>query len=104
MIANVRERIPEIGLPHALGATTRDIASLFLLECLLISATGALTGLGISHIFLLCTYAILPCPIKLGLGTLILPLLMSLLVGGLASLRPRATAAHIAPADALRNE
>jgi ABC-type lipoprotein release transport system permease subunit len=36
--------------------------------------------------------------------TLTVPILLSLLVGGLASYRPAMTAAQIAPAEALRNE
>ena len=104
MVAGVRDRIPEIGLRRSLGASPRDIASLFVVEGLLVAAVGAISGVLLSHIFLLLTQSILPCPIRLGMVTLTVPILLSLLVGGLASYRPAMTAAQIAPAEALRNE
>ena len=45
MFAMVRERIPEIGLRRSLGATKRAIARQFMVESVLVSATGAAVGI-----------------------------------------------------------
>lgn len=44
MVMNVSERRREIGVRMALGARPRDIAGLFLLEAVVLSACGALIG------------------------------------------------------------
>jgi len=50
MLASVLERIKEIGLRQSVGATQQDITFQFMMEAVMISATGGLTGiiLGIS--------------------------------------------------------
>lgn len=44
MLMNVSERRREIGVRVALGARSRDIASLFLLEAIALAVVGALVG------------------------------------------------------------
>jgi len=46
MLASVMERIKEIGVRRALGATRKDIIVQFLAESTLISVTGGLIGIG----------------------------------------------------------
>lgn len=51
MLASVMERIKEIGIRQAIGATKRDIIAQFLSEATLLSITGGLIGIIIGLIF-----------------------------------------------------
>ncbi|MCX6282788.1 MAG: ABC transporter permease [Bacteroidetes bacterium] len=51
MLASVMERIKEIGIRRAIGATKRDIALQFLMEATLLSITGGLIGIILGIIF-----------------------------------------------------
>jgi len=104
MVANVRDRIPEIGLRRALGAQPQDIAALFVMEGVLVAGAAAVIGMAASHVFLFSTRALLPCPIKMGGATVLIPIILSVMVGAFASYRPARSAAVIAPAEALRSE
>jgi putative ABC transport system permease protein len=49
MLVSVSERVSEIGLLKALGATRRQILSVFLAEASILSMTGGLVGLGLGY-------------------------------------------------------
>src|SRR5262249_55483750 len=49
MLVSVSERTPEVGLLKALGAPPRQILSVFLVEAILLSATGGVLGLLIGY-------------------------------------------------------
>ena len=104
MVANVRDRVAEIGLRRALGARAGDVALLFVLESGLITLAAAAAG-GIAA-FLVVTFAgaSFPAPLKTGVATFMLPVLASLVMGALFSYWPASVAARISPAEALRNE
>jgi len=51
MLASVMERIKEIGIRQAIGATKRDIVAQFLSEATLLSITGGLIGIILGLIF-----------------------------------------------------
>jgi putative ABC transport system permease protein len=104
MVANVRDRVTEIGLRRALGATRRDIMSLFVLESLLITGIAAIAGTTAANLILLPTGEAFPIPVQLGANTVLVPIIAALFLGVLFSYWPARFAAHIAPAEALRNE
>ena len=102
MLMSVRERIPEIGLRKALGATNLQISGQFLLESLAVTtlsgALGAAVGAGVLMVMAKVVnpwIAITPDAIVLGLAA-------ALVVGLLAGFIPARQAACQEPVDALR--
>lgn len=101
----VRERTAEIGLAKAIGATSRQVLALFLIEaCLLSLAGGALgvaTGLGLAAVL----HAVVPAlPVEVPTGFVALSLLVSLAVGLGSGVVPARRAAALDPIEALRAE
>ena len=103
LLISVRERRREIGLLKAIGATSRQVALLFLLEAAyaaLGGLLGILLGLGMTALF----------GALIGLMPQVKLLHMGLLLAGAAALGlsfgviPAAKAAGLPPAQALRTE
>lgn len=105
LVANVRERIAEIGLRRAMGATQWDIATLFMAEGCVATLGAAMAGAISVHIVLAQNLtALAKLPLDAGLNTLLLPMGFSLLLGIIFSAWPALSAARIRPAAALRND
>ncbi|UJR63548.1 ABC transporter permease [Dickeya zeae] len=105
MLMNVSERRREIGVRVALGARSRDIASLFLLEAIALAVVGALVGavggIGAAWLFVMvsdwASFALSPLSLPLGIGS-------SVLTGLFFGLNPALSAARLQPVQALRDE
>ncbi len=110
MYTSVHERTREIGILKAIGATNRNITSLFLVESGIIGLIGGVggTGLGILIAKILEYYgqlhplfyieaSVSPFIILFGLG-------FSFLVGCIAGFLPARQASKLKPVDALRYE
>ena len=98
---NVNERIGEIGLRMALGATRTSIAALFLFEACVLSVLGGVSGLGIGMViaFVLRTATGWSLPIDVQvLGT---ALAVSGLTCAICSLLPAWRASQVMPARTL---
>lgn len=104
MIANVQDRVGEIGLRRALGASRLDIAMLFAIESLAVTVVAGIAGTVLAHIILLLTAGSWPMPVSYGPSTILIPPLAAAAIGSLASWWPARSAARIAPAEALRND
>ncbi len=104
MLANVRDRVAEIGLRRALGARARDVAILFVLEACAITLGAAVVGTGIAAALLGLAGAFLPAPLRFGPATFLAPVLASFVLGVIFSYWPARTAARVVPAEALRSE
>jgi len=104
MVANVRDRITEIGLRRALGAAPRDIAMLFVLEACLVTGIASFTGTTLTHLLLLAAKRFFPSPVCLDAGTFFIPIFTSLILGIIFSYGPARMAARISPSEALRND
>ena len=102
MLVVVRERISEIGLRKALGATRGSIATQFLFESTVVSlvagVVGIALGLGVAS-FIAAHYEI---PMNLTPLAVMLAVLASVVVGILSGIIPARRAASLDPVEALR--
>lgn len=105
MTIAVRERIAEIGLLRALGATRQQVLLLFLSEALVLSALGGAAGLALGWSGALLIHALLPAlPTHTSWYFVLLAELLSVIIGLLAGVIPAYRAARIDPIEALRSE
>ncbi|MDH3847008.1 MAG: ABC transporter permease [Gammaproteobacteria bacterium] len=102
MLVVVRERISEIGLRKALGATRGSIATQFLFESTVVSlvagVAGIALGLGVAS-FIATRYEI---PMDLTILAVLLAVLASVVVGIISGIIPARRAASLDPVEALR--
>jgi putative ABC transport system permease protein len=104
MLVSVVERTPEIGLRKAMGARSRDIRRQFLVESILLAATGGLIGVGLGAATAKLISAISPLPSDLQPFPVIAGLVLACSVGLISGLWPAVKAARLDPIVALRTE
>lgn len=104
MLVSVVERMHEIGIRKALGATNRQILTQFLTEASVLSVLGGLIGVLVSLAvaFLIGTFTSLTPVVTWQI--VVLATFVSLAVGILFGTAPAIKAARKDPIDALRNE
>jgi len=104
MLVSVTERTREIGLRKAIGATNRDIMAQFLIESVLMSFLGGITGiiLGAGVSVLITLFA--GWTVKVSSSSIILATTFSLIVGIVFGLWPAQKASGLDPIEALRYE
>lgn len=102
MLATVSERIREIGIRRAVGATRGDIVAQFLIEAVVLTGFGGILGIlaGVAAVYLVSSAGRWHTAITV--WAIILPLAMSLLVGIFFGLYPAYKAARLDPAEAFR--
>ncbi|HKK71096.1 MAG TPA: ABC transporter permease [Candidatus Krumholzibacteria bacterium] len=102
MLVAVSERTREIGLLKALGATRRQVLTVFLLEAAVISGSGGLLGLGVG----LAAATVLRLgvegyPVQPPVWAVVAALIVSATVGVVFGLVPARRAMRLDPVDAL---
>ena len=104
MLASITERVREIGIRKAIGATDQSIFTQIIVESSVIAVTGGLAGLAASVV--LVKLLIILSPIEntpmITLEALVLAFFASVCVGILAGLIPAVKAARLNPIQALR--
>jgi putative ABC transport system permease protein len=114
MLTSVMERTREIGIMKAIGATNRDIMSIFIFEGVLLSSVGGIIGIilgvfgsqGLTLIlnnFMTMGPSMNLTPI-ITISSVVLAVTVSLIVGVLSSLYPAWKAARMSPIEAVRYE
>lgn len=109
MLVAVRERIKEIGLRKALGATEGDIRRMFLLEAVLLSSIGAGVGAACGSLLAVGANAVVRFFQPTWVPSFSFPALgaavvASALVGVIFGWAPAARAAKLSPIECLRTE
>ncbi|MBN2577676.1 MAG: ABC transporter permease [Pirellulales bacterium] len=104
MLISVRERVHEIGLRRAVGATRGDIRNQFLLESAILAALGGLAGvlIGVSATAAAATYGDWDAIISWESATV--AFVFSVTLGIVFGLYPALRAASMEPIEALRAE
>ena len=101
MIASVTERTKEIGLRRALGATQKDVLTMFLNESLFISFVGGGLGIALGITLSEIISIIVELPIAYSLLSILFPFLASTAIGIIFGIYPAKKAALLDPVEAL---
>ncbi|MGV1008664.1 MAG: ABC transporter permease [Dermatophilaceae bacterium] len=104
MLVSVTERVREIGLRKALGATPRAILRQFLVEASLLGLAGGLCGLALGFAGAMLLPNLIGQPVTISPLASVGALVVSLAIGIGAGVYPASRAARLAPIDALRSE
>ena len=104
MLVSVTERIREIGLRMAIGATPVNILSQFILEAVLLSTVGGGIGVAIGVTGAQALGEMLGWPILVETGSTVSAFLFSAIVGMFFGFYPAWRASRLNPIDCLRYE
>jgi len=104
MLASVTERIREIGIRRAIGAKKRQIVGQFLIETVVLSASGGLIGTLIGPGIAALIQQLSSIPTIVPLYSIILSVGISVTIGIVFGLYPAIRAANLDPIVALRHE
>lgn len=104
MLASVMERIKEIGIRLAIGATKKDIISQFLFEATLISITGGIIGIILGYIIAVIIQELAKIETIISGWSIVVSFSISVAVGILFGYTPAKKAAKQDPVNSLRYE
>jgi putative ABC transport system permease protein len=104
MLVSVTERIREIGLRKALGATPRAIRRQFLVEASVLGFVGGLLGAGLGLLGAWILPHFISNPIAISLAATVGAIVVAIGIGMAFGVYPASRAARMAPIDALRSE
>lgn len=101
MFMNVLERVREIGILKAVGATKREILTVFIVESAIIGLAGGTIGLILGYALLLLLMEAFGVPGLLTQTTIFFVFIFSIGTGMLAGILPAYRAANMDPVEAL---
>ena len=104
MLANIMERISEIGLRRAIGARRADIRNQFLFESTIISVVGGFIGLALGLSAGAAVAFLADIPFAFAWESMLLSFFISVAVGVVFGLVPAVRASRIDPIEALHSE
>jgi ABC-type antimicrobial peptide transport system permease subunit len=108
MFMAVAERVREIGLKKAVGATTRNIMGEFVVEATVIGVVGGVVGYGLGALITIVANALTPpgqsTLFLITLNLTILAIGFAAALGAVAGVLPAWRASRLDPVTALRNE
>jgi len=104
MLVSVTERIREIGLRKALGATPSIIRRQFLVEASVLGLIGGILGAGLGLLGAVVLPHFISDPIAISPVAIVGSIVIAICIGILFGVYPASRAARLAPIDALRSE
>jgi putative ABC transport system permease protein len=104
MLVSVTERTREIGIRMAIGARGRDILAQFLLEAIVLTASGGAIGMALGTIAARVLANAMGWPALLGAQSYVMSFAFSTVVGVLFGFYPALRASRLDPIEALRYE
>lgn len=104
MLVSVAERTQEIGVRRAIGARARTIQMQFLMEAVLMAASGGLIGVAIGVGVASLVRAVSPVPVSVRPGIVVTAIVLATLVGVVSGVFPSIKASRLQPTEALRSE
>jgi putative ABC transport system permease protein len=104
MLVSVTERTREIGIRLAIGARATDVLTQFLIEALVLSATGGVIGIAVGLAITWAVVAAAGWALVVSWGTIALSFGVSAAVGVVFGYLPARRAAALEPIAALRHE
>lgn len=104
MLVSVTERIREIGLRKALGATPGVILRQFLAEALFLGVAGGLVGVGLGVGLAILLPHLISQPVAISLPAIFGSVVVAAGIGLVFGVYPASRAARLAPIDALRSD
>ena len=102
MLTSVTERIREIGLRKAVGATRFDLTSQFLTEAVALTVLGGIAGIGLGWLISAGVAAWSSLQPEISLASVILAVGVSTVIGIVFGYYPARRAAKLDPIEALR--
>ncbi len=103
MLVSVSERVQEIGLRKALGATPGVILRQFLIEASLLGLAGGVLGVGVGLGGSLVAPSLLHAPVVISLPAVVGAVVAAVGIGLCFGVYPAARAARLSPIEALRS-
>jgi putative ABC transport system permease protein len=103
-LATLKERVREVGVKMAIGASGREIFKEFMTEAMLLSSLGAFLGFAVGVAFSKIITSVLEVPLYLDPKSFIWAFLLAGLFGFVFALYPAFKASRQSPMEALRYE
>jgi putative ABC transport system permease protein len=104
MLVSVTERIREIGLRKALGATPRVIRRQFLVEASVLGLVGGMLGAILGVVVAIVLPHFISNPIAISAAAIVGSIAIAIAIGVAFGVYPASRAAQLHPIDALRGE
>ncbi|MEM5787088.1 MAG: ABC transporter permease [Syntrophobacteraceae bacterium] len=104
MLVSVTERTREIGIRLAIGALEKEVLMQFLVEAVVLSSFGGLTGIVLALAGSAWLAGVLRVPFVFNAGIVVVAFLFSATVGVIFGYFPALKAARLDPIEALRHE
>ena len=103
-MSSLKERIHEVGLKMAIGASGREVFRGFMTEALLLTVVGGLVGLACGVLFSWSITRVLGIPLAMRASSFLWAFLLAGVTGFLFALFPAWKASRLSPMEALRYE